>query len=668
MEEYSSEGLNTLVCWSVWVGLIVTGTLVSERTTAESREERINAKLAKEEIYESHIKTQLDQRWYVTEIPKSENALKKIIQELHKKALVPRKSFEYRDRANSVFIWVYHDKETAENTRVFGGDWLGMSAKAPADKNNKISINSVRLAKQLKPPEVRHGLQEYVRKDIYVEMFNTSRQAWDQAQREFPNDLVKQMDRNDEIVQRQRDTLMKHHTLSADQLDQIFTEGTIEGFSSRLTGLSKQANGAANDEIIDCDGEAANTQFCIDKEEAFELRARIEATFPTLKEITSPPWDEEDYLAAENSYNEGVKLYRDAYFGDAVDKFEAALESVKQLEEVFQTTADEKREAISTYFETSTYGTAVTELNTLLEWFPEDLDLVRLHKEATLGLELKPVVDDLQNYVSIGDFHEVEELLPQFPDGYYDKEISLIRASLEAHRQETAFNSTMTAGYENIDAKNWLLAEQNLETALHIRPDSSVAKELLKEVRENYRLDQIDALTDNISDAFNSEQWEDVLIKIEEVEQLDVDEEHDFSVLEDEVNKLLALELELAKYESLNFDEIDASVRQNIQEFFERTEHLSEFARTQTKRQSLMDRFTLYTTPIEVEILSDNTTTVRIRPGKEIGSFHSKTVEILPGSYEVIGIRRGFKQVVKQLEVKPGSDALEIKVECRDRF
>ena len=81
-----------------------------------------------------------------------------------------------------------------------------------------------------------------------------------------------------------------------------------------------------------------------------------------------------------------------------------------------------------------------------------------------------------------------------------------------------------------------------------------------------------------------------------------------------------------------------------------------------------MDRFTQYTTPVEVKILSDNTTTVRIRPGRELGAFHAKTVKILPGSYEVIGIRRGFKQVVKQLEVKPGSDALEIKVECRDRF
>lgn len=668
LEENSTQELITLACWSVLVGLIVTMTLAAQWTAAESNEEAAKVKLAKEEIYESHIKTQLDQRWYVTEVPKSENALKKIIEELHQKALSPRKTFEYRDRANSVFIWVYHDKETAENVRVFGGDWLGMSAKAPADKFNKVTINSVRLAKQMQPPEVRHGLEEHVRKDIYVDMFNTSRQAWDQAQKEFPNDLVKQMDRNDELVQEHRDTLMERHTLSGDQLDQIFGEGVVEGFSSELKRQPKQTNSVDNDEIIDCEGEAATTQYCIDKEEAFELRARIEALFPTLKAIPSPPWDEDDYLAAETNFNMGVDLYQDEYFGDALPKLKAALDSIKQLEEVFKTTAEDKRAAIGTYFEKSAYGTAVTELNTLLEWFPEDLDLAHLHAEATQGQELKPLMQDLQEYVSNGDFQEVQELLPQFPDGFYEQEISQVQASLEVHRQEVAFNTSMTAGYKDIDAENWVSAEQNIEAALLIRPNSSVAKELLKDVRENHRLDQIDEITTNISLALNEEHWEDVLIHIEEVEKLDIDEAHDFSELEEEVSELLSLELALAMYDSVEYDEVDANIREDIEELLDKTVRLNEFERTQSKRQALADRFEQISTPIDVIIRSDNKTKLRIRPGKEIGTFQSKTLKVLPGTYEVIGTRRGFKQVIHQLDVKPGSEPIDIKVECRVRF
>ncbi|MXW08028.1 MAG: hypothetical protein F4Z87_07930, partial [Gammaproteobacteria bacterium] len=128
----------------------------------------------------------------------------------------------------------------------------------------------------------------------------------------------------------------------------------------------------AEEELIDCEGEAATTQFCLDKEEAFELRARIELIYPTLEELSSPPWEEEDFLSAVTDFNKGVDLYRDEYFGDALPKFKAALETFTELEETFQTTAKDKREAIDGLFENSAYEIAVSELESLLEWFPED--------------------------------------------------------------------------------------------------------------------------------------------------------------------------------------------------------------------------------------------------------------------------------------------------------
>lgn len=423
-----------------------------------------------------------------------------------------------------------------------------------------------------------------------------------------------------------------------------------------------------DEEIIDCEGEAATTQYCIDKEEAFELRARIEALYPSLKELSSPPWDEEEYLTAEINFNKGVDLYKDEYFGDALPKFEAALDAFTQLDELFQTTAEDKRAAITGYLDADAYDTAVTELDTLIEWFPEDLDLVRLHADATLGKELKPLVENLQNFVSTGSFQEVEELLPQFPEGYYEAEISQVHASLEAHREETSFNSSMTAAHDSIEAENWFIAEQILESVLLNRPSSTVAQELLKDVKESKRLDQVDDLIQDMTASLNTEQWEEVLVHIEEIEKLDINEQHDFSVLEDQLGELLALELELAKFESIAYDEMDDSTRQDIQELLDKTSHLNEFDRTQPKREALADRFEQLSTPIEVKIRSNNKTKLSIRPGKEIGSFRSKTLLVLPGVYEVVGTRRGFKQVIEQLEVKPGSKPIDIKVECRVRF
>ena len=424
----------------------------------------------------------------------------------------------------------------------------------------------------------------------------------------------------------------------------------------------------AEEELIDCEGEAATTQFCIDKEEAFELRARIELIYPTLEELSSPPWEEEDFLSAVTDFNKGVDLYRDEYFGDALPKFKAALDTFTELEETFQTTAKDKRAAIDGLFENSAYEIAVSELDSLLEWFPEDLDLVRLHGEATQGQQLKPFVKELQEHVSTGNFLEVEKLLPQFPDGYYEDDILQVRDSLEAHRQETSFNSSITAAYESIEAKEWFIAEQVLESALLMRPNSTVAQELLAEVSENKRLDQVDELVKKIADAMNTERWEDVLVNVEEVEKLDVNEEYDFTIVVEEIDEFLALEAELIEYEDFDFSDLNDRKRQDIQLLLDKTSHLTEFDRTQSIRQALQDTFIRYSTPVEVTINSDNRTKLRIRPGKEIGSFRSKTLEVLPGTYEIVGTRRGFKQVTQKLEVTPDSEPIEIKVECRARF
>ncbi|MYC25651.1 MAG: hypothetical protein F4X56_07025 [Gammaproteobacteria bacterium] len=424
----------------------------------------------------------------------------------------------------------------------------------------------------------------------------------------------------------------------------------------------------AEEELIDCEGEAATTQFCLDKEEAFELRARIELIYPTLEELSSPPWEEEDFLSAVTDFNKGVDLYRDEYFGDALPKFKAALETFTELEETFQTTAKDKREAIDGLFENSAYEIAVSELDSLLEWFPEDLDLVRLHGEATQGQQLKPFVEELQEHVSTGNFLEVEKLLPQFPDGYYEDDILQVRDSLETHRQDTSFNSSITAAYESIEAKEWFIAEQVLESALLIRPNSTVAQELLAEVSENKRLDQVDELVKKMADAMNTERWEDVLVNVEEVEKLDINEEYDFTIVVEEIDELLALEAELIEYEDFDFSDLNDRKRQDIQLLLDKTSHLNEFDRTQSIRQSLEDTFTRYSTPVKVTVISDNRTKLRIRPGKEIGSFRSKTLEVLPGTYEIVGTRRGFKQVTQKLEVTPDSESIEIKVECRARF
>lgn len=193
------------------------------------------ASLAKEEIHDGPIKTQIDQRWYVTEVPNDETALKVLVQQLHDQALKPRREFKYHNPANAVYLYVYSDKETAEISQ-FGAEWLGMSMMSAADseegKANQIRINSPRLAKQLQDPEIRDGMEESKRREIYLEWGKGINDALKPAWKENADGLMDlDMDLHDELEQKYLDQLSEKHGITGEQLYNILMEGIGEGFN-----------------------------------------------------------------------------------------------------------------------------------------------------------------------------------------------------------------------------------------------------------------------------------------------------------------------------------------------------------------------------------------------------------------------------------------------------
>ena len=189
----------------------------------------MKAELAKEKIYDKPVKTQVDQRWFVTEVPESEQELEELIEKLHEKASASR-GFKHHNPPTNIYIYVYQDKETAENEEM-GADWLGMSAKSFNDRTNNVSLNSLRLKKLQQPSEMRDGLEESKRKEIFEELKNSEQRAMKEASTTRTNGIVdldydKYLDLKDEY----RAELLKQHGITEEQLNKIAIEGVTEGF------------------------------------------------------------------------------------------------------------------------------------------------------------------------------------------------------------------------------------------------------------------------------------------------------------------------------------------------------------------------------------------------------------------------------------------------------
>jgi len=71
-------------------------------------------------------------------------------------------------------------------------------------------------------------------------------------------------------------------------------------------------------------------------------------------------------------------------------------------------------------------------------------------------------------------------------------------------------------------------------------------------------------------------------------------------------------------------------------------------------------------TPVEVELQSDGLTDVVVYRVGPLGRFERRTLELLPGTYTVVGRRQGYRDVRRQLQVAPGAAPPPLLVRCEE--
>ncbi len=65
---------------------------------------------------------------------------------------------------------------------------------------------------------------------------------------------------------------------------------------------------------------------------------------------------------------------------------------------------------------------------------------------------------------------------------------------------------------------------------------------------------------------------------------------------------------------------------------------------------------------------SDNITRVTVYRIGELGSFARHTLELVPGTYTVVGTRPGYRDVRRELAVRPGQVPEVLVIRCEERI
>jgi hypothetical protein len=69
---------------------------------------------------------------------------------------------------------------------------------------------------------------------------------------------------------------------------------------------------------------------------------------------------------------------------------------------------------------------------------------------------------------------------------------------------------------------------------------------------------------------------------------------------------------------------------------------------------------------VAVRLESDGQTEVTLFRVGRLGRFQQKALELRPGTYTVVGSRRGYRDVRLELEVRPGESPAPLVVRCSE--
>lgn len=420
-------------------------------------------------------------------------------------------------------------------------------------------------------------------------------------------------------------------------------------------------------ELMDCSGDAAQTPFCRDKAKAADLRGQYAIVFEEVEDVVQPPWDEDDYAKAVVLSDEATTLTNDQYFGDALPKLEEAVAILNRLKSMLEQAVESELELANTLIEAGRFDEARSVYQKVLIWRPEREDIQARLTDLDENQRIESLLNDIARKIDDGETDSAMADLQTIPQTSRNTRWRNLIERIEDPRREALFQSHVSKGIENRDRGDLEEARSSFAAALKIKPESDLVRELHEDVEIRVENAQLESLRSRIQVALNNEDWLAASALLTQlIGKLDdpVAVKSQLSLVQERI-KLEGMVDRLLKYQESG---LTRSRRVEIRDFLSKAAAMDAGVRIGHKVGAIKHLLDEWSTPVLVTLNSDNKTEVRVRPGRSLGKFKSRKVEMLPGSYRISGIRNGYHEVVHEIELEPHQNPLTLTVECRERF
>ena len=389
--------------------------------------------------------------------------------------------------------------------------------------------------------------------------------------------------------------------------------------------------------------------------------------FETLERRSVQRWAPVQYRRAQEFYKAGDEAYLRRDYATAEVQY---LDALTVLEPLFERVEPEFEKALTgaqAAFEAGDRTEA-------LRLYELAVAITPNHPEARAGLERARNLETVLQLVDQGlEYEEQLELdaaetsfarAAELDPNWLPATEGLER--VRAMRTKIRFDSRMSEGLEALAAGDYLSARAAFRMAEQLIPGSPEPADGLMQVDQGLRLSNIVTLEREAISLEQSEHWEAAATTYQDILEVDANLSFAMEGLSN-AQRMTALHQRLDDY----IEEPDLlsnpTVMQQATTLVVDITRMPEIGpRLAGQRDELSRLLKRASTPVRVELVSDNQTSVTIYKVGVLGYFAATAVELRPGTYVAVGSRPGFRDVRHEFRVAPEIDMEPVVIRCEE--
>jgi tetratricopeptide (TPR) repeat protein len=391
-----------------------------------------------------------------------------------------------------------------------------------------------------------------------------------------------------------------------------------------------------------------------------EARAELERQGAEL-------WAGEDLAAAERRADEGEAALTERDFPRGTALYRQATDRLQTIAARAPTVYAEALERGMAALSTGDPPTAVEAFEIAVAIDPDA-------PEAARGLARARRLEEVLTLLSQGAAHEDEGELEKARTAYeqvvaIDPELaraSEALARVEERLAQQRFEALMSEGLAGLARADWRGARESFTAAGRLRPGDPGVADGLAQAEEGLQRQRIAALERKARSLESAERWQEALGVYDEL--LAVDPALDLArrgrARSERMARLhVQMDYLLAEPERLYSER----VREEAGTLLARARSVESpgprLADALARLERAVDRAGA---PRTVRLTSDGATEITIYRVGELGSFRERSIALTPGTYTVVGSRPGYRDVRREIVIRPDEPAPTLHVACEE--